>query len=175
MSRHSTTDCSGQAILGRFPRKKRCLLPANTLRIGSFLLWVLSSPAHGEYPLSKGDLGVAGRPMGLFGWPSRLGREVGGPLHPRALLGCIKWRFGSYNTNRTLEYCAVPYTLHLLSLRRLSQGHVTCENQRPLSLILSLDWQENNTGVTYKPQLNRSTSVIYSSWHGVGGRNLSLF
>lgn len=127
MSRRSTTGCSGQAILGRFPRKKRCLLPANTLRIGSFLLWVLSSPAHGEYPLSKGDLGVAGRPVGLFGWPSRLGREVGGPLPPRALLGCIKWRFGSYNTNRTLEYCAVPYTLHLLSLRRLSQGHVTPE------------------------------------------------
>lgn len=171
MSRRSTTGCSGQAILGRFPRKKRCLLPANTLRIGSFLLRVLSSPAHGEYPLSKGDLGVAGRPMGLFGWPSRLGREVGGPLPPRALLGCIKWRFGSYNTNRTLEYCAVPYTLHLWSPLNKCPPFL----KRPLILILSLDWQENNTGVTYKSQLNRSTSVIYSSWHGVGGRNLSLF
>lgn len=76
---------------GQVPEEKEvCLLPANTLRIGSFLLRVLSSPAHGKYPLSKGDLGVAGRPMGLFGWPSRLGREVGGPLHPRALLGCTK-------------------------------------------------------------------------------------
>lgn len=127
MSRRSTTGCSGQAILGRFPRKKRCLLPANTLKIGSFLLRVLSSPAHGEYPLSKGDLGAAGRPVGLFGWPSRLGREVGDSPHTRALLGCTKWRLGNYNTNRTLEYYAVPTPFTFCHPGALSQGHVTPE------------------------------------------------
>lgn len=87
--------------MGSFPRKKRSPLPANSLRVGSFLLPILSisfamvGPANGEYPRSKHGpgvgillaLGAAGIAMGMSGWTSRMGREVSGSSHPLGSLG----------------------------------------------------------------------------------------